>query len=68
MNQLQRSIERLIEKHGSTRKAARALDIHYSYLSRLRRGLQCNPNAAVLQALGLNKKMTFAARQDRNRK
>jgi len=59
MNELKLAAERLIEKHGSLRKAARALKIDPAYLSNLRHGHRENPSDGVLRKLGLRREVTL---------
>lgn len=53
-------IDALVAKHGGLRAAARAIQINYAYLSRLRSGEKTNPTAATLRKLGLKKVVTYA--------
>lgn len=53
-------VDALIAKHGGLRAAARAIQINYAYLSRLRSGEKTNPTAATLRKLGLKKVVTYA--------
>ena len=51
---LKERIDELCETHGgSLRKAAKAVNINFSYLSRLRSGEKNNPSFETLSKLGL---------------
>jgi len=52
-------VDALVTKHGGLRAAARAVQINYAYLSRLRTGQKTNPTAAVLRKLGLRKMVVY---------
>ena len=43
----------LVEKHGSLRAAARAIQVEVSYLSRLGSGEKDSPSSEVLRRMGL---------------
>ncbi len=59
MTEIQEAAERLVQKHGGLRKAARAIGIKAPYLCRLRSGIKVNPRPAVLRKLGLKKHVQF---------
>ena len=59
MTRIQEAAERLIKRHGSLRKAGRAVGIHYAYLQRLAKGGKVNPSGAVLKILGLQQRVTY---------
>lgn len=50
---IQTRIAELVEKHGSLRALARAIDLDVGYLSRLASGEKDNPSPDVLAKLGL---------------
>lgn len=54
------AVDALVVKHGGVRPAARAIQINYAYLSRLRSGEKTNPTGAVLRKLGLRKIVVYA--------
>jgi hypothetical protein len=56
-------IDELMKQHGGLRKAARALQLHASYLSRLRNGHQKNPSPEALRRMGLVKHITYVRRK-----
>jgi hypothetical protein len=53
------TVRQLVEQHGGLRKAARAIQINYAYLSRLGAGKKVNPTTAVLKKLGLERTVTI---------
>lgn len=59
MTKLQQTVDALIKRHGSLRKAQVATGINYAYLQRLQKGDKINPSAAVLAKLGLEKRATY---------
>lgn len=59
MTEIQAAVERLIAQHGGLRKAARAVNINYAYLSRLQSAEKVNPKGRVLKALGLERKVIY---------
>jgi transcriptional regulator with XRE-family HTH domain len=63
MSEIQTAIQALIDKHGSLRAAARAIDISAAYLSRLRRGKKDNPGTKALRRIGLVKAVTYSRRK-----
>ena len=52
-------IDELCEKHGSLRKAAKAVDVDFGYLSGLRSGEKNNPSEKILSKLGLKKEVYY---------
>ena len=56
---LKERIDELCEKHGSLRKAAKAVDVDFGYLSGLRSGTKTNPSYNTLEKLGLKKVVTY---------
>lgn len=62
MTRVQQAAEKLIEKHGGLRKAARATKLDHGYLSRLRSGEKTEPSENVLVILGLEKQVTYKKR------
>jgi transcriptional regulator with XRE-family HTH domain len=52
---LQERIDDLCKTHGSLRKAAKAVDVDFGYLSDLRSGDKTNPSLDVLEKLGLRR-------------
>ena len=56
---LKERIDELCEKHGSLRKAAKAVDVDFGYLSGLRSGEKNNPSDNTLEKLGLKKVVTY---------
>ena len=56
---LSQCIDRLAEKHGSLRAAARAAGLDVGYLSRLRSGEKHQPSDDVLAALGLERVVSY---------
>lgn len=57
---IKEAVNALVERHGGVRPAARAVQINYAYLSRLRSGEKTNPTDAVLRKLGLRKIVVYA--------
>ena len=56
---LKERIDELCEKHGSLRKAAKAVDVDFGYLSGLRSGEKNNPSEKIISKLGLKKVVTY---------
>lgn len=56
---LRTRVESVISQHGGVRPAARAIQVNYAYLSRLRTGEKSNPTPAVLRKLGLRKVVSY---------
>lgn len=56
-------IEQLIERHGSLRATARALQLDPGYLATLRHGTKTNPSEKVLKKLGLKKIQYYILRR-----
>jgi hypothetical protein len=54
MTKIQEAALGLLEKHGSWRKAAKAVGMHYSLLHKIGSGTQCNPTVKTLQKLGMH--------------
>lgn len=59
MTKLQRTVEALLKRHGSLRKAQAATGINYAYLQRLHKGDKVNPSAQILAKLGIEKRVTY---------
>jgi hypothetical protein len=59
MNELTAAINRVIEKHGSLRKAAAVLQVDFAYLWRLQTGRKTNPGPELSRKLGIAKEVTF---------
>jgi len=59
MSLLQERIDNLIIKHGSYRKAAKAVDIDWAYLKRMKDGSMINPSHSVCEKLGLKKTVSI---------
>lgn len=53
MEALQAAAKAAVERHGGVRKAARALEIEYTYMSRLAAGKRKSAGVDVLRKLGL---------------
>jgi hypothetical protein len=49
----------LVEKHGSLRAAARAIEVDAGYLSRLGSGEKESPSPDVLRRMGLRQVVTY---------
>ena len=58
-DELIQAVERVIAKHGGLRKAARAIDVNFAYLWRLKAGKKTNPSARILRKLGLKRQVTY---------
>ena len=56
-------VHRLIEHHGSIRKAADATKVDKGYLSRMWRGHKINPSEKTLRQMGLTKTITYELRK-----
>ena len=57
---LKERIDELCKKHGgSLRKAAKAVDVDFGYLSGLRSGEKNNPSEKILSKLGLKKEVYY---------
>lgn len=56
---LSECIEGVVKKHGGVRAVARAAGLDAGYISRLRRGEKDEPSDAVLEALGLERVVTY---------
>lgn len=56
---LQRRVQAFIDKYGSVRAAAEALDISHPYLYRLSTGELENPSASTLKKLRLRRVVTY---------
>lgn len=56
---LQRRIKDLAERHGSTRAAARVLEIDHTYLWRLAEGQKDDPGDDLLRKLKLRRIVTY---------
>lgn len=52
---IEKRVAALVKRHGSYRKAAKAIGVGYSYLCRLRTGSRTNPSTVMLRKLGLMK-------------
>lgn len=63
MTQIEVAISSLIQKHGTLRAAARAVNIDPAYMWRLRAGEKENPSDSVLRKLGLVKEVTYLRRK-----
>jgi hypothetical protein len=59
MTLLQKRISALAKQHGSTRAAARVLEVDHAYLWRLAHGEKDNPDDALLRKLGLRRVVTY---------
>lgn len=59
MTKLQATVDALIKRHGSLRKAGTATGINYAYLQRLHKGIKANPRPEVLAKLGLEKRSSY---------
>jgi len=59
MNEITEAVEKLIEKHGGLRAAARAIDVNFAYLWRLGAGEKTNPSPKVLRKLGLKRVVIY---------
>lgn len=57
------AVDVLVQRHGGLRKAARAIEVNYAYLSRLWNGLKSNPTDEVLRKLNLERKVSFEPRR-----
>lgn len=55
---IQKSVQRLVDRHGSLRAAAKATGLSAGYLSRLRSGQKTNPTISTLALLGLKVEVT----------
>lgn len=56
---VQTAIQRLVNRAGSLRAAARVLEIDAGYLCRLRAGDKVSPDDALLRKLGLRRVTTY---------
>jgi transcriptional regulator with XRE-family HTH domain len=56
---MQKTIERLIKKHGGLRPLSRAIGISPSYLQRMRIGEKNDPSPEVLDKLGLERVVSY---------
>lgn len=56
---LSQAVQELVEQHGGLRKAARAIEVNYAYLSRLWNGEKSNPSVKTLRKMGLRRVITF---------
>jgi len=65
---LQERVAQLVAHHGDLRKAARAIQIEPSYLSRLGSGEKQNPGAVTLKRLGLRKIVSYVLRDQKESK
>lgn len=59
MSKIQEAVRRLIQRHGSYRKAEEATGINYSYLQRLATQERIDPSDEILQAIGLKRCVTY---------
>jgi hypothetical protein len=55
MNIIQQQARMAVKQHGGVRKAARALGINYSLLSKLQDGRRTSASEKTLRALGLTR-------------
>jgi hypothetical protein len=60
MAHLKIAAEKAIKKHGSLRKAGKALGIHYSLLSLLASGQRTTASEATLEKLGLKERRVIS--------
>jgi hypothetical protein len=56
---IENAVQRLADKHGSLRAAARVLGVTPAYLCRLRQGAKIGPSDAFLRKLGLVREVTY---------
>ena len=56
-------INELMAEHGGLNRAAKAVKLYPSYLSRLRNGHQTNPSPEALKKLGLVRRITYVRRK-----
>jgi hypothetical protein len=56
---LKERIDDLCKMHGSLRKAAKAVDVDFGYLSGLRSGDKTSPSLEVLEKLGLKRQVHY---------
>ena len=56
-------IDELMAEHGGLRKAAKAIQLQPSYLSRLRNGHQTNPQPEALRKLGLSRRVIYTRKK-----
>ena len=56
---LKERIDELCKTHGSLRKAAKAVDVDFGYLSGLRSGEKTSPSETILEKLGLKREVHY---------
>lgn len=66
MTKVQQAARRLIDRHGSLRKAEAATGINYNYLHRLASGEKINPGPDTLALLGLERRETYVRKGNGN--
>lgn len=64
MMTLKERIDELCKTHGSLRKAAKAVDVDFGYLSGLRSGDKTSPSETILTKLGLKRRCIMYSNDD----